>query len=424
MMKKNLIVLNLILCMLTVLCGCDFNLPLMASRDEEDHVKAEIEYYHTEKADNSVDITQDNSESDQSETDREDTLVDITQSDTLTSDGDDYDGKIFYREAASPDEVTLSFAGDFCLTEGCSVLSYIKHHDNDPKNSFNEELYNRMVDSDIFMLNNEYPYSTRGEALADKLYTFRADPADASLLMGFGVDIVSLANNHVYDYGETALNDTLDTLAGIDMPYVGAGRNIEEASRPAYFNINGKTIAIVSATQIEGYANPETKEATETSSGVFRCLDTTRLKAVIAEARANSDYVIFFVHWGTELVVDIRDWQVSTARDAIEAGADLIIGAHPHILQGIDYIEGKPVFYSLGNYLFNSNTLDTALVTLTLDTSCADAVDVKSIEFIPCIQGGGQTVEASGSDWNRIIDYENSLCMGAYVDYDGYVSSR
>ena len=105
----------------------------------------------------------------------------------------------------------------------------------------------------------------------------------------------------------------------------------------------------------------------------------------------------------------------------VAAGADLIIGAHSHCLQGIDYIDGVPVFYSLGNYLFNSNTQDTCLVTVSLDCTAVDAVDIDTLRFIPCIQSGGQTVEAPESDWARIIKYEQGISYYASIDADGYV---
>lgn len=335
----------------------------------------------------------------------------------------DIANKTYTKTAANPDCVTISFAGDVCLTEGCSVLNYIKRNNNDMSKSFDESLLNRMVSSDIFMLNNEFPYSYGGVKNENKMYTFRADPADAVLLEGIGTDIVSLANNHIYDYGPDALCDTITTLNDINMPHVGAGENINEAIKPAYFMMNGKTISIIAATQIEGYANPETKEATEDSPGVFRCLDTTRIKEQIEEAKTKSDFCICFIHWGTERSDLIRDWQRQEAKDMVEAGADLIVGAHSHCLQGIDYVDGVPVCYSMGNYLFNSNTQDTCLITATLDTSNPDSVNIKSLQFVPCIQSGGMTKEVTdGGEMARIIAYEQGISNHANIDAEGYIT--
>lgn len=335
----------------------------------------------------------------------------------------DVENKIYSKETANPDEITISFGGDICFTEGCSVLNHIKKNGNDFSTSFDDKLLARMIDSDIFMLNNEFPYSTGGSPVPNKDYTFRANPEDAKLLFDVGTDIVSLANNHAFDYGEVALDDTLKTLRDINMPYVGAGENINEAIKPAYFKMNGKTVAIIAGTQIEGSVNPpHTRAATETLNGVFRCLDTTKIKEVIADAKTKSDFVIVFVHWGTEKTDVVRDWQKSAANDFTESGADLVIGMHSHCLQGIDYVNGAPVFYSLGNYIFNSNTQDTCLITVTLDTSKSDETGIKSLQFVPCIQSGGKTVEASPDDWSRIIKYEQGISYHAALDADGYVT--
>lgn len=335
----------------------------------------------------------------------------------------DNENKIYSKDTASPDRITISFAGDICFTEGCSVLNHIKKNNNDFTTSFDEKLLARMVESDIFMLNNEFPYSTGGSPIPNKDYTFRANPEDAKLLEAVGTDIVSLANNHAFDFGEVALDDTFKTLRNINMPYVGAGENLTEAIKPAYFKMNGKTIAIIAGTQIEGSINPpHTRAATESQNGVFRCLDTTLIKEVVADAKSNSDFVIVFIHWGTERTDVIRDWQKSAANDITASGADLIIGAHSHCLQGIDYVNGSPVFYSLGNYLFNSNTQDTCLVTLTLDTTDSDKTSIESLQFVPCIQSGGRTVEADDTEKARIIRYQQGISYHALLDENGYVT--
>jgi len=329
--------------------------------------------------------------------------------------------KTYSKEASSPDQITISFAGDITLAEGTSILNHVKNRDNNLQNCFDENLLGLMQSSDIFLINNEFPYSTGGTPTAGKTYTFRANPEDIPQLQSIGADLVSLANNHSYDYGPTALLDTLSSLRTYKLPYIGAGENIEEASKPAYFVINGKTISFIAATQIEGFANPETKEATETSPGVLRCLDTTRIKSIIAEAKSKSDFVICFIHWGQECTDVITDWQKRGAADMAEAGADLIIGGHSHCLQGIDYINGVPVCYSLSNYLFNSRTQDTCLITATLDTS-GDSLSLKSLQFIPCIQSNGKTSLAGDSDAARILQYEQGISFHALLDDNGYIS--
>ena len=233
------------------------------------------------------------------------------------------------------------------------------------------------------------------------------------------MDLVSLANNHAYDYGETAFLDTMDTLAQAGIAYVGAGRNLQEARRPVYYIINNMKIAFVAATQIERLDNPDTKGATDTSAGVFRCWNGDNLLETVREARQNSDFVIVFLHWGTENQ-DTIDWaQEKQAPEVAEAGADLIIGAHPHCLQQISMVNGVPVVYSLGNFWFNSKTVDTGMVKVVLNEN-----GLQSLQFIPCLQSGCKTSLVQGEEKRRILNYMRGLSGSVQIDDDGYVIKK
>ena len=229
--------------------------------------------------------------------------------------------------------------------------------------------------------------------------------------------MVSLANNHAYDYGNEALLDTFDTLEAAEVPYVGAGRNLEEALKPVYLIANGMKIAVVSATQIERNANPDTKEATASSAGVLRCLDPSALLRVIAEAKENSDFVILYIHWGTESQEEI-DWlQQEQSATYARAGVDLIIGDHPHCLQKIDVVEGVPVVYSLGNFWFNSKTQDTCLVEVTLDGD-----GIQNMRFVPCKSEECRTRLLTGTEADGVLNYMRGISPNVYIDRDGFVT--
>ena len=282
-----------------------------------------------------------------------------------------------------------------------------------------EEMLDVMRSADIFMVNNEFPYSNRGTPTENKKFTFRAKPEYASYLLDMGADIVSLANNHAYDYGKIAFLDTLDTLNGIGMPYVGAGRYLEEAIKPVYFIVNDQKIAFVAATQIERTENPDTKEATQNSPGVFRCWNVDKLLEVVANAKQVSDYVIVYIHWGTE-ATDQLDWaQKDQAVKISNAGADLIIGDHPHVLQQFGYCEDTPVMYSLGNFLFNSKAQDTCLVKLTLDAN-----GFKSLQFIPGRQQDCSVTMLQGTEKERVLSYMRKISPGVTIDGDGFVTKK
>ncbi len=214
-------------------------------------------------------------------------------------------------------------------------------------------------------------------------------------------------------------SDTLDTLAGIGMPYVGAGRNLEEASKPVYFIAGDIKIAIVSATQIERLDNPDTKGATDDSAGVFRCLNPDRLLDAVREAKENSDFVVVYIHWGTENTVEV-DWaQLDQAPKIADAGADLIIGDHPHCLQPIEYVNGVPVVYSLGNFWFNSKELDTCIVKAVVGED-----GLRSLQFIPALQKGCKTSMLHGEEKARVLNYMRSISPKIDIDEEGFISAR
>lgn len=315
--------------------------------------------------------------------------------------------------------VTMTFAGDILFDKNYAIYSTFLQRGGKIENSLSEPLLEKMRAADIMMLNNEFPYTDRGEPTPDKTYTFRASKDSVSVLFDMGADIVSLANNHASDYGQISLLDSLDTLENAGMPYVGAGRNLEEAMQPYYFESDGYVIAVVSATQIERYAAPSTPGATETSPGVFRCYDPALAIECIKEAKENSDFVVFYVHWGTEST-DQLDWaQTAQAPQYAEAGADLIIGDHPHVLQEVGYIGDVPVVYSLGNFWFNSRTLDTCMVTATIREG-----ELESLQFIPCLQSGCSTSLLEGTEKMRVINYMRSISDTALIDDDGYISPK
>lgn len=329
------------------------------------------------------------------------------------------ENRIYAMPTISPDEITLAFAGDISFAEGYANIGTLQQRGGEIEACFDEFLLKEMQDADVFMLNNEFPYTDRGTPTEGKTYTFRAKPENVKYLYDMGVDIVSVANNHVYDYGEVSLLDTLTTLEEAAMPYVGAGRNIEEAIKPVYFVANDYKIAYVSATQIEQGDYPDTKGAGENNAGVFRCWNPEKLYEAVSEAKVNSDFVVVYIHWGTELSETLHWAQTDQAVGLAEAGADLIIGDHPHCLQEIAYIGDVPVVYSMGNFWFNSKTQDTGIFKATIDEN-----GIKALQFVPVIQSNCSTTIASGSDRIRILDYIQSLSPTITIDGQGYITKK
>lgn len=323
---------------------------------------------------------------------------------------------IYAKEPSEEGRVTVTFAGDILFDTNYAIMGTVGSG-GDISEGVAPEVIERMQAADIMMLNNEFAYSDRGAPLEEKQFTFRAKPKTVSYLSDMGVDLVSLANNHAYDYGPEALLDTLDILREEGITYVGAGRDISEARRPVYYIVGDMKIAFVSATQIERLDTPDTKEATETSPGVFRCWNGDRLLETVREAAANSDFVVAYIHWGTENVAEL-DWaQLKQAPELVAAGADLVIGDHPHCLQPIGVIQGVPIIYSMGNFWFNSKTLDTGMMEVVLD-----ATGIVSCQFIPCLQSGCRTTLLQGEEKERVLAYMRSISEGVRIDEDGFVS--
>lgn len=422
LMTKSLY--GLILCALLFLCGCD----LADKIKEKIFPRAETE---AEETSDSGQYRQNPDAEPVIVINAADIKVDFTADVTPTptpapfvyEEIYDDENKTYSKETKSLEEVVLTFIGDISFAEGYANMNALYAGKSGILGCIKPEVIEGLNDSDIFFANNEFPYSSRGSATQGKKFTFRAKPENVSFLHDIGVDIVSLGNNHAYDFGPEALLDTFDILEEAKIPYVGAGRNINEAMKPVYYKVNGRTIAFTSATQIERLANPDTKEATEDSPGVLRTLDPSRMLACIRDAEENSDFVVVYVHWGSENTDLVDDSQKKLAAEYAAAGADLIIGDHSHCLQGIDYVEGVPVIYSLGNFWFNSRTIDTGFVRVVLDTpqSFDEAVKLRSFEFVPCIQKGCRTYLADQEDKERILSYLQGISRYALVNPDGHI---
>lgn len=313
----------------------------------------------------------------------------------------------------SKDTSTISFVGDVSLADNWFIAPYY-----DSRGGINGVLGNNILDimksSDIMIANSEFTVSNRGTELPNKTYTFRAKPERLSIYDEMGVDLVTLANNHVYDYGLDAFNDMLDAFNEYKISHIGAGHNIEEAKKPYYFIINGYKIAFVSATRAE--KNIMTPGATDDTGGVFRCYDPTDMINLIKELRSSSDYVIPIIHFGRENSHELEDEQVSSAHAYIDAGADMVVGHHAHTLQGVEVYNDKPIIYNLGNFLFNNETIDTALFKVNLNKD-----GTMEYYIIPALQKDSKTEILEGDDKLRVINDINSWSINAKLDENGKI---
>lgn len=321
-----------------------------------------------------------------------------------------------------PYDFLIAFAGDINLDEKWSTTQHLDQCENGIYDCISPELIEKMQNADLMCLNNEFAFSTKGSPMSGKAYTFRANPERINILQTLGVDVVKLANNHIYDYGKEAFFETIQTLDAAGISHMGAGANIKEAMAPVYKTIDNKTIAFVAATRAE--KNIMTPAAGENSPGVLRCYDSARFKEVIADAKAHADFVIAYVHWGTEYSYVLESAQKTTGREYLDAGADVVIGAHSHCLQGMEYYNGKPILYSLGNFWFNDKTLDTMLVRLHFYGENSKDSHLE-VELIPAVQSGCETHIANDYfEKRRIFDFLEGISVNVGITDEGLMYKR
>jgi poly-gamma-glutamate synthesis protein (capsule biosynthesis protein) len=232
--------------------------------------------------------------------------------------------------------------------------------------------------ADLLIGNLEGTFTDRGEPL-EKYYTFRTPPVLVEALTLAGFDAVSLANNHSYDFGLTGLDDTLATLAATTISSFGAGLNRARAYAPAVLGVDGITVAVLGFNDIG-----ETRFAEGDGAGVARA---SLNSAEIELAAVWADYVIVIFHAGTEYSRQPTEWQRSLARNAIDAGADVVIGHHPHVHQPWERYNGGVILYSLGNFVFDldaddlatlgSGPFETAVAMITLSPDAPPQVEFR-----------------------------------------------
>ena len=189
---------------------------------------------------------------------------------------------------------------------------------------------------------------------------------------------------------------------------------------PLYFELDGKVVALVGASRAE--KNKMTPQATETSPGILRCYDTKLFLQAIREADAHADFVIAVVHWGTEYSTKLEKAQLTTGKEYLDAGADVIIGGHSHCLQGMEFYNDKPIIYSLGNFWFNRRTLDTMLVQLHFFGN--DEGGNLEVTVVPGIQSGAKTQIVTGDEAERIFKHLEDISINVEIDENGVIKEK
>lgn len=214
--------------------------------------------------------------------------------------------------------------------------------------------------ADVAVVNLECAVSSRGSPHPGKQFTFRGKPASVAGMADAGVDVASVANNHSLDFGRDAFADTLDALRDAGIRPVGGGRHADEAYAPAVVQAGGMRVAFLGATRVLplGFA------AGRATAGVASAYDEARLVGAVRAARSAADVVVVVLHWGVELQREPNAAQVRLARALVDAGASVVAGAHPHVLQPVVADRRAVIAYSLGNFVFSSGSAAASTTAL------------------------------------------------------------
>lgn len=278
-------------------------------------------------------------------------------------------------------EVVISVAGDILLDRG--VANAIRQ--NGPAYPYEgvARLFNQ---DDITVANLECPLTmVDGGAMKAKRFVFKADPLSADTLKAAGVDALMLANNHTMDYLSEGLADTMKALDSAGLLYAGAGQSGDDI-RPCFIERNGVRIGILSYSSLppEGFMYDDSSATIAYARAGF--LDD--LRSEVTNAAAECDFLMVYFHWGTEYRHDVSDLQIEIAHAAVDSGASAVVGSHPHVLQGIETYKGVPIYYSIGNFVFDKQipegTDEAVILQFTVGKKGIAAVNALPVVIKDC----------------------------------------
>lgn len=257
--------------------------------------------------------------------------------------------------------------------------------------------------ADLLVGNLECAISDRGQPEPRKAYTFAAPPIAAEALALAGFDVLSLANNHAFDYGPEALADTQSLLDERGIAYVGAGADETAAHRPVIVEHNGLRLAFLAYVNVlveDGGFDTRRWTATADSPGVAWA-NADRIRSDVSAARAEADVIIVLLHSGYEGRLEPSPNQRQEAQAAIEGGAALVLGAHPHVLQPVEHYQNGLIVYSLGNFVFDDFGFPANYTAIFSAALTPDGV--REFNWIPAIVEAGLPRLATPDEASRVL---------------------
>lgn len=305
--------------------------------------------------------------------------------------------------------VRLAFVGDILL--GGNVEKMMMKHGYDYPYA---HVSGYLQSVDIAAGNLENPVTSRGTP-QEKQFVFRASPDAVPALAESGFDLLSLANNHSLDYGPEGLKDTAALLDRHGLRYVGAGADAEEAFRPVIVEKNGIKVAYLGFSRVI----PDTSwHAGKNRPGLAGTYDVRKPAEAIAKAAEEADLVVVLVHWGVERMSLPEKYQQQLGRQYIDAGADLVVGSHPHVLQGFETYKGKWIAYSLGNFIFTVGRHAATAQTAILEADCGAMGDCL-LTVKPHHAGAAQPYPMGEEESRQLYARLSEISYNAVVDDGG-----
>lgn len=322
-----------------------------------------------------------------------------------SQDGDGGEGGNGETAEVPAESFSIAFAGDTSFTAGLDQ--------RDPLGAIAEVL----SAADLTFVNLETAVAEEDVGTPyPKDFVFKSSPESMQLLVDAGVDGVSNANNHSLDYGKVALDRTLEVLDEYDLVHFGGGRTPDDAYRPAYVEVKGRTVGLVGFSRVPcdwSAVDPDARPGVGWMCEVFE----DRTVESVAEAAAEADVVVVMAHWGVERERCPEPYQHDMAARWVEAGADIVVGGHHHVLQGIEQIDDAWVVHGYGNFAFptaRGEGADTAVFTFTVETDGSIG-----LRLSPARIGNGRPVPLTGADARPVLDTVARYSWGLDFEDDG-----
>ncbi|MCI8825121.1 MAG: CapA family protein [Lachnospiraceae bacterium] len=399
----------------------DTNKSILADTKTEE--KADTERNTDQETDVEINAEKDTSGETEKKTNTEkETHIQIeTDTKTQIKDNENVpDKENFAENIISDKNVTLSFVGDIYV----SPMMYEHYQASGISGVISEKIQNIFKSVDIAAADHEYVCGDLPESykVDYQQYTFLTPSAREGILKDFSFDVMTLANNHMMDYGTEGLASTIREIKKQGIETIGGGSDLSQAMAPYIKEVNGKKIAILAATrvvpQIDWYAQKDKAGLMTTyeQTDRFQMLkeEITRLKT-----EENCDIVIMYVHWGNDSDKTILGNQVTLGHGYIDAGADIVIGNHTHVLQGMEFYQGKLICYGISNFLFGSYHSDTMVLTLEIDE--ANHITPK---MLPCNSEMFYTTEIEGEAAENMFRYIESMSENVSISSDGIITEK